>query len=64
MIEIAQRFGVQQDQHSKPECHAEHQVGLCWTKVTITRFYDFDDNKIYVVICTNQVQVFKYISEF
>ena len=28
------------------------------------RFYDFDDNKTYVVICTNQVQVFKFISGF
>jgi len=37
---------------------------ICWPKITITRFYDFDDNKIYVVICTNQVQVFKFISEF
>ena len=27
-------------------CH--HQKGRdCWPKVTITRFYDFDDNKIY-----------------
>ena len=27
---------------NEPEC--------CWPKVTITRFYDFDDNKTYVVI--------------
>jgi len=22
----------------------------CWPEVTITRFYDFDDNKTYVII--------------
>ena len=27
-------------------------------------FDGFDDNKTYVVICTNQVQVFKFISGF
>ena len=38
--------------------------GDCWPKVTITRFYTFDDNKIYVAICTKQVQMFKSISGF
>jgi len=33
-------------------------------KGTITWFYGFDDNKTYVVICTNQVPVFKFISGF
>jgi len=37
---------------------------MCWPKVTITRFYNFDDNKTCVVICTNQVQVVKFISGF
>ena len=44
-------------------CH--HQKGGdYWPKVTITQFYDFDDNKICEVICNNQVQVFNSITEF
>ena len=34
-----------------------------WPKVTITRFYGFDDNKTYVVICTN-FPVAKFILGF
>ena len=39
-------------------------IHMCWPKDTITRFYDFDANKIYVINCTNQVQVVKIISGF
>ena len=49
-------------QYPHMEQEARHRT--CWPKVTITQFYDFDDNKTYIVICTNQVQVFKYISRF
>jgi len=47
-------------------CKSAYEI---WThlyspKVTITQFYGFNDNKIYVVICTNQVQVFKFILGF
>jgi len=41
---------------------ARHRT--CWPKVTINQFYGFDDNKTYVVICTNQVLVVKSFSRF
>jgi len=31
----------------------DSRVSYCWPKVTITQFYDFNDNKTYVIICTN-----------
>ena len=37
---------------------------ICWPKVTITRFWSFDDNKTYIVICTNHILVFKCVLGF
>ena len=34
---------------------AELQDTIVLAQGYITRFYGFDDNKIYIVICTNQV---------
>ena len=44
-------------------CHHQKE-GDCWPKVTITRFWSFDDYKTYIVICTNHILVFKCVSGF